>query len=120
MGSLSHRPNQLEGEFQTDLHYALASRANEWIAGNEIRRGEGAAEHWRSIQQVVGIDEAARTIGVCGERLVDHVEDLPARLDSITLPELEVFEDGHVQVLEARVAEDVPPHVSVLTQSVRG
>src|ERR1700687_94487 len=52
--------------------------------------------------------------------MIEHVEDLPARLDSIALPEPEVLEDGHVQVLEARVAEDVAAHVSKLTETVRG
>jgi hypothetical protein len=36
--SLSHRPTQLEREFQSDLHDSLAARAGERIAGREVRR----------------------------------------------------------------------------------
>jgi hypothetical protein len=34
----SDRPNQLEGEFKTDLHDSLAARADERIAGREVWR----------------------------------------------------------------------------------
>jgi hypothetical protein len=40
----SHRPNRLEGEFQTNLHNPLAAGADERIAGREVRRQERSAE----------------------------------------------------------------------------
>jgi hypothetical protein len=54
----SHRPNRLEGYFQSNLHHALASRANERIAGGEVVRHARIAERAATLELVPTIDEA--------------------------------------------------------------
>src|SRR5260370_12079424 len=44
--------------------------------------------------------------------MIEYVKDLPTELGAEPLPELEVLEHGEIHVLEARVAEDVPAHIS--------
>jgi hypothetical protein len=56
--SPSHRPNRLEGYFQSDLHHALASRADERIAGGEVVRHARIAERAAPLELVPTIDEA--------------------------------------------------------------
>jgi hypothetical protein len=56
--SPSHRQNQLEGEFQPELHHALASRADQRIARREVRRQARKAEWAAPLERIPGIDEA--------------------------------------------------------------
>jgi len=110
--SPSHRPNRLEADLQSYLHHPLASRANERIAGREIRRQEGSAERNARTGGIAGIDKARCARGIGGDGMIEDVEDFPARLNAIALLEREVLEDRQVPVLEALVAEDVAAHVA--------
>src|SRR6267378_7886082 len=51
--------------------------------------------------------------------MIEYVKDLPTELCAEPLPELEVLEHGEIHVLEARVPEDVPAHISEGSQCVR-
>src|SRR5207249_12177337 len=42
--------------------------------------------------------------------MIEHVEELGAKLRAVSLRELEGLEYREIHVLEARVAEDVPAH----------
>jgi hypothetical protein len=110
--SPSDRPSRLEADLQPDLHDPLASRANERIAGREIRRQEGSAERNARTGGIAGIDKARCARRICGDGMIENVEDFPSCLNAIALLEREVFEDRQVPVLEALVAEDVAPHVA--------
>src|SRR5580692_4642386 len=97
----SDRPSQLEGEFQYDLHHALAARADERIAGREVRRQERSAERGVGTGGISSVDGTGSARRIGGDGMVENVEDFPACLDAITLLECKVLEDGHVPVLEA-------------------
>src|SRR5580700_5022111 len=82
---LPHPPDQLEGEFQSDLHHALAAGTDERIAGREVRRQERSAERNARTRGISGVDgtRGARRIG--GDGMVEDIEDFPARLNAIAL-----------------------------------
>ena len=56
--SPSHRPNRLEGYFKSNLHHALASRADERIARGKVVRHARIAERAAPLELVPTIDEA--------------------------------------------------------------
>jgi len=61
-------------------------------------------------------DETER-IGDIG--VIENVKELHPELGAEPLPELEVLEHGEIHVLEARVPEDVPAHISEGSHGVR-
>jgi hypothetical protein len=101
-----------EDEFQSELHYPLASRANERIAGPEVRRRERSPDLGTSTKAIPRIDTVRSALRVGGDGMIEDVEDLPARLDAIALLERKVLEDGDVPAFEPLVAEDIAAHVA--------
>src|SRR5579863_7696734 len=96
----SDRPNRLEGDLQSDLYDPLASRADKRIARGKVVRHARKAERAARLELVTTVDEAGRAIGVSRNGVIDDVEDFPAELEAIPLPDREVLEERHVQVVE--------------------
>ena len=90
----SHRPVRLlERELQSDLHHAVAPRANEWIASRKVGRQERSAECSVRAWGITGIDRARCARGIGGDGMVEGIENFPTRLNAIALFECEVLED---------------------------
>src|SRR5579864_8532689 len=114
-GRFPHAPSNsssLERQLQSKLHYALASRPDQWIAGCEVGCQERTAEHGAWTGGIAGIDEAGCARGIGGYGNIEYVEDLPPQLGAETLGEVEVLEQRQVQVVVPGVAEDVAAQVA--------
>src|SRR5882762_2185349 len=102
----------LEGELQPELHHATASRTDQRIGGRVVGRGAAAAKRAagrRVIAETRAIRCAVR-IGDIG--VIEYVKELHTELGAVPLLERETLEHGEIHILEARVPEDVPAHIS--------
>ncbi len=106
----SHPRKDLEHELQPELHHAAASRPDERIAGRDIGRATAAAESAAVTRVIACVAVGRCAVGIGEIGFIEQVKDLDAELGAEPLPPLEVLEYGEVQVLEARIPEDVPAH----------
>ena len=110
----------LEQDLQPELHRAGVSRTDDRIAGCDIGRGAAAAERIGARGVAASGVAVHRAERVGDDGSIEDVEKLNPELSSEPLRKLEVLEYGEVHVLEARVAEDVPAHISEGSSPIRG
>src|ERR1700693_519455 len=106
----SNLPERSEDEFHPELHCTAAARANQRIAGPDVRCLTAAAER-RASRRVGAAAKARRSAERIGDGgVVKHVKKLDSELGAVTFLVLELLEHGEIHALEALVAEDVPAH----------
>ena len=108
----SHRPDGLEGEFQPELHHAAASRTDQRIGGRVVGRGAAAAKRAAGRWVIAEPRAIRRAVRIGNIGVIENVKELHTELGAEPLLEHETLEHGEIHVLEARVTEDVPAHVS--------
>jgi len=99
MPSPSHRPSQLEGEFQSELHGPVFTGTDEWITGCEVGSQARIAEWAATLKFISRFDgtRCAKRVGSGG--MIEQIKHFDSKLDTVPLLELKVLEDREVQVL---------------------
>jgi hypothetical protein len=100
----------LEAKFQPQLHDAGASRSEDRIAVDDIRRAASAAERMGNRGVVPDVGAHHATVGIGEVGVIKDVKELDAEFSAEPLLELEVLEYGEVEVPESRVTEEPPSH----------
>ena len=108
---------ELKRELSCKLHGAAAARSNDRVRCCNVRSGARATKSWHGrIVLPVSILPAVRIGEV---RVVENIEELRPELQPLYFPEVKVLGNGDIQILEARIREHIPAHITELPETRR-
>src|SRR5882672_9054175 len=101
----------LERELQPDLDVTGGSGAHNRVPSDDVRRPERSAESRRRSWVIVSTaGSVGCAVRILKDGVIGDIENLKPELGGKPLFVCEVLEHGEIQVLEARVPEDIPAH----------
>src|ERR1700757_601310 len=98
--------SNLENELRPELNRARPSGTYGRIRRRDVRRSATAAKwlHRRIVQAV----SVLSTIRIGEVRMIEDVEELCPKLETVPLTKMKILGDGEIEVLEAGILEHIP------------